>query len=109
MPKPRKRARGSSPSCDAFRSEAISTAAEPSTIWLEFPAVTFPSATNDGCSDAILSSVVSRRTASSTAKRVRTSVVPESGAGRSSSTWAISFSKRPSSIARAARMCDSYA
>ena len=85
------------------------TAADPSTIWLEFPAVTLPSATNDGWSAAIFSTVVSRRTASSTAKRVLTSVVPESGAGTSRSIGMISFSKRPSSIARAARMCDSYA
>ncbi len=70
-PKPRKRARGSSPSAEAFSSEATSTAAEPSTIWLELPAVIFPSGTKAGWSAAIVSSVVSRRTASSTAKRVR--------------------------------------
>ena len=71
IPNERKRARGSSPSSEAFASEAISTAAEPSTIWDEFPAVTTPSGMNAGCSAAIFSSVVSRRTASSTAKRTR--------------------------------------
>ena len=83
MPKPRKRARGSRPSSDAFCSEAMSTAAEPSTICDEFPAVTTPSGMNAGCSDAIFSSVVSR-IASSTAKRVRVSVAvppPPSAAG----------------------------
>ena len=74
MPKPRKRPRGSRPSCDAFGSDATSTAAAPSTICDELPAVTTPSGMNAGCSEAIFSSVVSRRTASSTAKRVLTSV-----------------------------------
>ena len=58
---------------DAFCSDAISTAAEPSTICDEFPAVTTPSGMNAGWSDAIFSSVVSR-IASSTANRVRVSV-----------------------------------
>ena len=64
-----------------------------------------------GWSAAIFSSVVSRRTASSTAKRTRVSVgaPPESSdSGTSSSIGTISCSKRPSSIARAARWCDSY-
>ena len=109
IPKPRNRARGSRPSSDAFFSDATSTAAAPSTIWLEFPAVTTPSGMNAGCSDAIFSSVV-WRTASSTAKRVRVIVSvppPSSRDGTSSSIGMISFSKRPSSIARAARRCDS--
>ncbi len=111
IPKARNRARGSSPSCDAFFSDATSTAAEPSTIWLEFPAVVLPSGTNAGWSSASFSIVVPRRTASSTAKRVRVIVAappPSSGTGTSSSTGMISLSNRPSSIARAARMCDSY-
>src|SRR4051794_38319524 len=99
MPKPRKRPRGSSPSSDAFRSDAISIAAAPSTIWLELPAVTLPFSTNAGLSDAILSADESRRTASSVS-----TITPT--CGFETSTGTSSLSKRPSSIARAARSCE---
>ena len=51
-PNDTKRARGSRPSLPAARSLVISTAAEPSQICDEFPAVTFPSARNAGLSAA---------------------------------------------------------
>ena len=55
-----------------------SIAAEPSTIELEFPAVTTPSALNAGWSDASFSSDVSRRGVSSTAKRTTAPPAPTS-------------------------------
>ena len=78
-----------------------STAAAPSTIWLEFPAVTLPSGRNAGWSEASFSADVSRRGASSTAKS------DAARAGSPTSTGTISFSNRPSSIAAIARRCDS--
>src|SRR5262245_17802008 len=99
-PNETKRARGSSPSSDAFASLATRTPAAPSQIWLEFPAVTTPSGRKAGLSAASASRDVSRRGVSSTAKSVPT-------CGFCTSTGTISFSKRPSSIAASARRCDS--
>src|SRR5215217_1682172 len=67
-PKETKRARGSSPRREQAPSLATSTAAEPSTICDEFPAVTTPSGRNAGLSAASASAEVSRRGASSTAQ-----------------------------------------
>ena len=75
-------------------------AAEPSTIELEFPAVTTPSALKAGCSEASFSSDVSRRGVSSTAKRTTAPPAP-------TSTGMISFSNLPSSLAATARRWDS--
>src|SRR5262245_23165752 len=94
------RARGSSPSSDAFASLATSTPPAPSQIWLEFPAVTTPSGRNAGLSAANASRDVSLRGVSSTANNVPT-------CGFCTSTGMISFSNRPSSIAASARRCDS--
>ena len=63
--------------------------------------MTTPSSLKAGGSVAIFSSVVSRRGVSSTANSTP-------ACGFETSTGTISFSKRPSSIARTARMCDSY-
>ena len=64
------RARGSSPSRLTAASLAISTAAEPSTIWDEFPAVTTPSGRNAGCERGERLGATSHgAAASSTAKR----------------------------------------
>src|SRR5262245_38048481 len=92
------RARGVSPSLLAASSLATSTAAAPSVIWEEFPAVTTPSGLNAGLSPASRSSVVSRRTPSSTTSRSPPSSVAEMPT--------ISRSNRPSSMARAARSCE---
>src|SRR5207245_2798076 len=51
----RMRARGRSPSCFAFSSDIKSTAAAPSEIWLELPAVIVCSGLNAGCNDAAAS------------------------------------------------------
>ena len=99
-PKETKRARGSRPSRDAADSLVTRTAAAPSTIWLELPAVTTPSGRNAGWSDASRSAEVSRRGASSTPTRTAAPAAP-------TSTGTISFSNRPSSIAATARRCDS--
>ena len=63
------RARGLSPSSLAFCAVMIRTAAAPSEIWLEFPAVTTPSSWNDGFSWAIFSRDGGMRTPSSVSKR----------------------------------------
>ena len=99
-PNETKRARGSSPSRSHADSLAISTAAAPSQIWLEFPAVIRPSGTNAGASAASASADVSRRGVSSTPTSAPT-------CGFVTSTGTISRSKRPSSIAATARRCDS--
>ena len=59
------RARGLRPSCRAFSAVITSTAAAPSEIWLELPAVTTPSSWNDGLSCAIFSRDGGMRTPSS--------------------------------------------
>ena len=94
------RALGFTPSRDAAASDVTSTAAAPSQICDELPAVTFPSGRNAGLSDASASAEVSRRGVSSTATSAPT-------CGFVTSTGTISFSKRPSSIAAIARLCDS--
>src|SRR6266566_4181621 len=99
-PNETKRARGSSPRRPAALSPATSTAAAPSQICDEFPAVTFPSGRNAGFSAARAAAEVSRRGVSSTP-----STTPACGFVRSIGT--ISSSKRPSSAAAVARRCDS--
>ena len=94
------RARGSNRARATAASLATSIAAEPSTIELEFPAVTTPSALNAGCSDASFSSDVSRLGVSSTANSTTAPPAP-------TSTGTISFSNLPSSMAATARRCDS--
>ena len=59
------RARGRSPRDFAFSAVITSTAAAPSLIWLELPAVTTPSSWNDGFSCAIFSRDGGMRTPSS--------------------------------------------
>ena len=76
-PKETNRARGSRPSRSTASSLASSIAAEPSTIELEFPAVTTPSALKAGWSDASFSSEVSRRGVSSTAKSTTAPPAPD--------------------------------
>src|ERR671934_399381 len=95
------RARGFSPSREQAASLAIRTAADPSQIWLEFPAVTTPPSTNAGSRPASASSDVSARGVSSTSKSIPTR-------GLKTSIDTTSSSKRPSSIADSARRCDSY-
>ena len=91
------RARGRSPSAFAFSSLMIRTAAAPSVICDELPAVTLPSSLNAGLSLARDSRLLSGRMPSS---RTKTSL-PLSV---STVTGTISFSNRPSSVARAARL-----
>ncbi len=98
-----KRARGFSPSSSAFSRLMISTAAAPSVICDELPAVTMPSGLNAGFSPASTSGVVVGRMPSS---RRMISTEPSSFL---TSIGMISFSKRPSSVARAARACESAA
>jgi hypothetical protein len=90
------RARGRSPSSLAFSSLMISRAAAPSLICEELPAVTFPSGLKAGFRVASFSTLESGRTPSSRSKMPPSAPV----------TGMISFSKRPSSMARAARWCD---
>ncbi len=97
-----KRARGFRPSWAARSSEAMRTAAAPSVIWDELPAVMTPSGLNAGLSVASFSTVLSGRIPSS----ALTSCAPS---GPVTVTGTISRSKRPSSRARAARRCDSTA
>ena len=63
------RARGFSPSAFAFSAVMTSTAAAPSLIWLELPAVTTPSSWKDGFSCAIFSRDGGIRTPSSVSTR----------------------------------------
>ena len=78
-----------SPSASAFSRAISSTAAAPSEIWELLPAVIFPSGLNAGFSFASASRVVSGRIPWSV-----TYVEPLIGMGT------ISFSNRPSSVAR---------
>jgi hypothetical protein len=71
----------------------ISAADAPSVIWLELPAVTLPSSLNDGFSLPSDSTVVSGRIPSSAT----------TGSPSAPFTAMISFWKRPSAVARAAR------
>ena len=101
-----KRARGRKPSDDARSSLMISTAAAPSEICDDVPAVTVPVSEKAGCSAASFSSEVSRRTPSSTSSRPCTSAAPGTSGCTRASSGTISPAKRPSSAARAARWCD---
>src|SRR6266511_1748148 len=93
-------ARGSSPSRSAALSLAMSTAAAPSLICDELPAVTVPSGRKAGLSAASASADVSRRGVSSTPNSTP-------ACGFETSTGTISCSNRPVSIASNARRCDS--
>ena len=100
MPNDTNRARGSSPSRSTAASLAISTAAEPSTIWDELPAVTTPSGPKRGLERG---ERLGRRLA---ARRL---VDRERAlrAGSGSSIGMISRSNLPPSEAASARRCDS--
>ena len=89
------RARGARPSSSAFSRAMSSTAAAPSEICDELPAVTVPSSLNAGLSAASASRVVSRRMPWSVAR-----------SSPSASSGMISRSKRPSSVARTASWCE---
>ena len=106
-PKETKRARGSRPRRVTADSLAISTAAVPSQIWLELPAVTRPSGRNAGSSAASFSADVSRRGVSSTANVVVAIAAPAGCKSPATSTGTISRSNLPASIAAIARRCDS--
>ncbi len=95
---------GSSENSLTARSDATSSAAAPSLIPEEFPAVTDPPARNAGLSRASASSVVSARMNSSCSNR-RTS--PRFSPG--TSTAVISLAKRPRPRAAAARACVRHA
>src|SRR5947209_311796 len=99
-PNETKRARGSRSSRSTARPLATSTAAAPSQIWLEFPAVILPSGRKAGRSAASASRDVSARGVSSVSTRTPT-------CGFETSTGTISFANRPSSDAATARRCDS--
>ena len=101
-----KRARGRNPSAAARSSLMTSTAAAPSEICDDVPAVTAPSSENAGRSDASLSRLVSRRTPSSLASLPP---VPSGASSVRTGSGRISLAKRPSSVAWAARRCDSRA
>jgi hypothetical protein len=95
-----KRARGRRPRALAFSSLMISTAEAPSVICEELPAVTLPpSGLKAGLSLASVSTVLSGRMPSSV---VNSSSVSLPSSSRMA-TGTISFSKRPSAVARAAR------
>ncbi len=96
------RARGVRPSRAAASSLVTSTAAAPSLICDEFPAVTNPSGLNAGLSVASRSRVVSGRMPSS-------AVIGRDFPSTTIGTGTSSRSKRASAVARAARCCDSSA
>ncbi len=97
--KARTRARGVSPRRVAASSLVIRTAAAPSLICDELPAVTTPSGLNAGFSAARRAAVVSGRMPSSS---VITMVVPSTLTGTGTS----SRSNRASAVACAARCCE---
>ena len=101
-----KRARGAGPSDDARSSLMISTAAAPSEICDDVPAVTVPVSEKAGFSPASFSSEVSRRTPSSASSSPLTSAAPGTSGCTRASSGTISLAKRPSSVARAARWCE---
>ena len=94
-----KRARGRSPRAFAFSSLMMRTAEAPSVICDEFPAVTLPSSLKAGFRLARASTVESGRMPSSAAKSSPVSLPSSSR----TATGMISFSNRPSAVARAAR------
>ena len=97
-----KRARGLRPSSFAFSSLMTSTAAAPSVICDEFAAVITPSSLNAGFS---VGELLDRRVGTDALVAGERSRSPSSVV---TSTGRISRSKRPSSVARAARLCDSH-
>ncbi len=104
-----KRARGRRPSDDARSSLMISTAAAPSEICDDVPAVTVPVSEKAGFNPANFSSEVSRRMPSSDSSSPLTAPAPGTSGWTRASSGTISLAKRPSSVARAARRCDSRA
>ena len=88
-----KRARGRRPSEDARSSLMISTAAAPSEICDDVPAVTVPVSEKAGLSAASFSSEVSRRTPSSALKSPRTSAAPGTSGCTRASSGTISLAK----------------
>ena len=84
----------------------ISTAAAPSEICDDVPAVTVPVSEKAGLRLASFSSEVSRRTPSSALKSPLTSAAPGTSGWTRASSGAISLAKRPSSCACAARWCE---
>ena len=94
-----KRARGRRPRAFAFSSLMIRTAEAPSVICEEFAAVTLPSSLKAGFSLASDSRLESGRMPSSAAKISSVSLPSSSWMA----TGTISFSKRPSAVAWAAR------
>ena len=98
-----KRARGRSPRAVALSSLMISTAAAPSEICDEVPAVTVPVSEKAGRRPASFSNDVSRRMPSSTSINPVTSVAPGTSGWTRASSGTISLANRPSSVARAAR------
>ena len=98
-----KRASGVTPDAFTASSLARSTAAAPSLIGDEFPAVTVPPARKAGASLASFSSVVSGRGDSSFAKRI------DSPFGAGIGTGTISRANAPASHAAPAFFCDASA
>ena len=98
-----KRARGRSPRAFALSSLMISTAAAPSEICDEVPAVTVPVSEKAGRRAANFSSDVSRRMPSSASRSPVTSAAPGTSGCTRASSGTISLANRPSSVARAAR------
>ena len=99
-----KRASGLTPARFRKASETTSTAAAPSVICEELPAVTLPSTLKAGRSAPSPAAVVSRRTPSSArTTSARFTSVPSFRATDSTSTGTSSASNRPASCAAAAR------
>ena len=94
------------PSAVARSSLMMSTAAAPSEICDDVPAVTVPVSEKAGFNPASFSSEVSRRTPSSASSRPCTSAAPGTSGCTRASSGTISLAKRPSSVARAARWCE---
>ncbi len=84
----------------------IKTAAAPSEICEEVPAVTVPVSENAGFNAASFSSDVSRRTPSSASSNPLTSAAPGTSGWTRASNATISLAKWPSSPARAALWCE---
>ena len=99
------RARGVRPRAAAFSAVIISTAAAPSLICDELPAVCTPSGRATGLRLASASRVVSRRPSSRSTRWVVPVGLPSSSTSGASTatTW---LSKRPSAQAVAARCCE---
>jgi hypothetical protein len=98
-----KRARGRRPSWLAFSSLMIRAAEAPSVIWLLLPAVTLPSGLNAGLRLASVSRLLSRMPSSAVTSSSLSDTAPLSLSRWIERTATISFSKRPSSRATAAR------